>query len=197
MNPRYKPVAWAAAVLAGVWLLAWIGFHIAGSFKMTAEKFSAFANGLDLTKLNADQRAKALQELADKLNRLSAEERRQVRLGQIQGRLFNEMTDAEKGAFIEATMPTGFKQMLSSFEQLPAEKRRKAIDGALRRLRTAGADDNRHPAPPMSDDLQKKIVATGLKTFYQESSAQTKAEVAPLLEEIQRMMESGRLFHGQ
>jgi hypothetical protein len=195
MNPRYKPVAWAAAVLAGVWLLAWAGFSIAGSFKMTAEKFSTFASGLDLAKLNGDQRARALRELADKLNRLSAEERRQVRLGQVQGRLFNEMTDAEKGAFIEATMPTGFKQMLSSFEQLPAEKRRKAIDGALRRLRTAGPDSH-PPAPPMSDELQKKIVATGLKTFYQESSAQTKAEVAPLLEELQRMMESGRLFHG-
>jgi hypothetical protein len=194
MNPRYKPVAWAGAVLAGVWLLAWAGFSIAGSFKMTAEKFSTFASGLDLTKLNGDQRARALQELADKLNRLPAEERRQVRLGQVQGRLFNEMTDAEKGAFIEATMPTGFKQMLSSFEQLPADKRRKAIDNALRRLRSGG---DHPPAPPISEDLQKKIMAAGLKTFYQESSAQTKAEVAPLLEELQRMMESGRLFHGQ
>ncbi len=42
MNPRYRSVLIALAALAGVWLLVWAGFVIAGSFKMTAEKFSAF-----------------------------------------------------------------------------------------------------------------------------------------------------------
>ena len=104
-------------------------------------------------------------------------------------------------------MPTGFKQMLGSFEQLPAERRRKTIDDALKRLKEAReqllADGGNPPdwgtnAPPViSGELRQKVVTTGLKSFYSESSAQTKAEVAPLLEELQRMMENGAFLRGR
>ena len=118
---------------------------------------------------------------------------------------FEEMTEGEKGEFIDATMPTGFKQMLASFEQLTEERRRKAIDDAMKRLKEAQermqeGDEPRDPETnrptALSEELQQKAARIGLKTFYSESSAQTKAEMAPLLEELQRMMESGRLFRG-
>ncbi len=200
-NPRYRPLAIALAALATVWLVAWGGYRLAGRSRMTAEKFSAFASQLDLNRLEGERRARALRDLADRLNRLPAEERRKVRMGRGRpDRLFDQMSEQEKGDFIDATMPTGFKQMLSSFEQLPEDKRKRAIDRAMRQLRSArdgesGPPDGADHPPEISPDLQKKIVSTGLKTFYLNSSAQTKAEVAPLLEEIQRAMESGWLFH--
>lgn len=189
----------ALATLAAVWLVVWAGVRTADRFKMTAEKFSAFASGLDLATLQGERRAKMLKELADKLNRLSAGERRRVRLGRVPERLFNQMTEQEKGDFIDATMPTGFKQMLGSFEQLPEDKRKRAIETAVKRMRSRRDGDPLGDGPPgdrpqVSEDLQKRIVAVGLQTFYKESSAQTKAEVAPLLEELQRAMEGGRLF---
>jgi hypothetical protein len=187
-----------------IWALAITGYVIAKHCRMTAEKVKAYAESINLSQLTDEARANAIKRLADMLNSLSLEERRKARLERLTWSWLDQMTEAEKAAFIEATMPTGFKQMLTSFEQLPDDKRRRAIDDALRRLREeqtklqAGGDSPGTNGPPvLSPELQAKIRTIGLKTFYSESSAQTKAELAPVLEELQRVMESGRPFLGR
>ena len=203
-SQRWRPVFFFAVVICAIWLVALAGYRIAKNAKMTAEKVRAYAESVDISKLSGTARAKAIRDLEDKLNALSLEERRKARLERITGAWFGEMTEEEKAGFIDATMPTGFKQMLTSFEQLPEEKRRKSIDDALRRLREArdqmatgqpgGNRGGTNSPPVLSDELQAQIRTIGLKTFYSQSSAQTKAELAPVLEELQRVMESGRPF---
>jgi hypothetical protein len=203
LTSRWRPVAYALVAIAAVWSLAALGFKIAREAKVTAEKVTAYMQATDLSKLSAEDRAKALRKLADKLNALPYEERRRARLDRSTARWFELMTEDEKAQFLEATMPTGFKQMLSAFEELPEEKRKRAIDDALRRLREA-RDQIRAEGgsfqpegtngPVLSDELQARIRTIGLKTFYSQSSAQTRAELAPVLEELQRTMESGRPF---
>jgi hypothetical protein len=207
LSQRWRPVAISAIAMCGIWLVAFAGIRIARNAKMTAEKVRAYAESVDLSKLSGAARAKAIQDLADKLNALSLEERRKARADRLAWNWFNQMTEDEKASFIEATMPTGFKQMLAAFEQLPEEKRRKSIDDALRRLKEArdqgaggpgaGGPGGTNGPPVLSDELQAKVRTIGLKTFYSQSSAQTKAELAPVLEELQRVMESGRPFRGR
>ncbi len=97
----------------------------------------------------------------------------------------------EKAQFIDATMPTGFKQMIGAFEQLPDDKRHKIIDDAMKNLQKNGPGGNRSGISP---ELEAKVRTIGLNTFYSQSSAQTKAELAPFLEELQRQMESGKML---
>src|SRR5439155_20253556 len=192
------------AILVVAWVVAIAGYSISKNSKMTADKLRAFTQSVDLRKLSGEARVKAIRELAEKMNRLSPEGRRKARLERVWQGWIEEMTDEEKGTFIDLTMPTGFKQMLTSFEQLPEEKRRKAIGDAMKRLKEAQenlkedgeASPGAHGPPVLSEELQQRITKIGLKTFYSESSAQTKAEMAPLLEELQRTMESGRMFRG-
>lgn len=201
MNPRHKPLATAAGVLVAVWVVAMTGFVIAKNAKVTGEKVRAYLADTDLTKLQGADRAKALKRLADYMNQLPADERRTTRMDREWEKWFKAMTDQEKGDLIEATMPTGVTQMLTAFEQLPPEKRKKAVEDSLRRMREARNDprnaaqwQGRDAPPPLSPELQQRAAAAGLGAFYSQSSAQTKAELAPLLEEIQRSMESGRLL---
>jgi hypothetical protein len=205
VNRQTRFLAGAIACLAGIWLVAWGGHWYLEHRKMTAEKVRAYVESVDFSKLSPADRARALKELEDKLNALPYNERQQLRLERLMNNWFAEMTEDEKAQFVDATMPTGFKQMISAFEQLPEDKRHKAIDNAMRQLRTAnnrvagGSSTNQvgtNTPPPISPALEAQIRTIGLKSFYSQSSAQTKAEAAPLLEELQRQMESGRLQHG-
>jgi hypothetical protein len=207
LHPRHKPLLYGILGLVVVWLLAWGGYVLAKNQRVTAESVQVFLRSVDLSKLSGEARTQALRKLAAMLNALPFEERRKARLADEWSRWFVAMTDQETGDFIEATMPSGFKQMLGSFEQLPVERRRKTIDDALKRLKEARAQmasgemaspDWGTNAPPMlTEEVRQKVITTGLKSFYSESSAQTKAEAAPLLEELQRMMENGAFLRGR
>lgn len=201
LNQRQRFLAGAIAALVGIWLAAWAAHWYLASIKMTADKVQAYMASVDFSKLTGEARAKAIKALEDKLNALSYEERQRLRAEHLIGDWFAQMTEDEKAQFIDATMPTGFKQMLGAFEQLPEDKRHKMIDDALTNLRAAnqgastggGASNRGTNGPPISPELEAKIRTIGLNSFYSQSSAETKAELAPVLEELQRSMESGRM----
>ena len=205
LSQRWRPVFISALAIIAIWILAIIGFNVAKNSRLTAEKVHAYTESVDLSKLTSAQRDRAIQKLADKLNSLPLEERRRAQLERITQPWFDQMTEPEKSKFIEATMPAGFKQMLTAFEQLPEEQRRRTIEDTLRRLKESkartlageGLPEGTNRPPPVSKELQAKIRNMDLTAFYTQSSAQTKAELAPILEEMQRVMESGRPFRGR
>jgi hypothetical protein len=198
--PRYRIFLWAGIALILVWVTVFAGYRIADALRATPQKVAAYAASLDLASLSPGARRAALERLAKQLNALDFEARREARLGRIWDGLFEQMTDAEKAWFVEQTLPVGIRQMLDAFETLPEDKRRRAVEDSVRRLREARANRNPGEEPPptntpiVSEEMQRQMVSLGMKTFYSESSAQTKAELAPVLEEMQRLMESGRLL---
>jgi len=205
VSHRWRPVFISGFAVIAIWVIALIGFNLARNSKMTAEKVRAYVESVDLRDLSPSDRAQALRKLADKLNALSPEERRRAQLERVSFGWFDQMTEAEKGQFLEATMPAGLKQMLTAFEQLPEDKRRRAIDDTVRRLKDSrnqirsqeGLPPVTNAFPQINADLAAKLRTGGLATLYSQSPAQVKAELAPMLEELQRVMESGRPFRGR
>src|SRR5262245_37770434 len=167
LSQRWRPVLFSTFAVLGIWILAMVGYHIAKNARMTAEKVRTYAGTVDLSKLSAEARAKAIRKLADMLNALSLEERRKARLERLAWPWLEQLSEEEKAGFIEATMRTGFKQMLDAFEKLREDKRRKSIDDALRQLREAQnrlqnstaetVTDGTNGPPPLSQELQAKI----------------------------------------
>jgi hypothetical protein len=206
-SPRRKAVWFAVAIVLCGWAIAVGGFQLAKRSRMTAEKVAAYLKANDLAQMNGSARSEALRELARKMNALNLDERRRARVTGDWDGWFAVMTDDEKVQFIEATLPSGFKQMLSSFEELPEEKRRQAIERAMAQMQKARdtvaeegfvpEEEDADGMEKLSPEVQQRVVEIGLKSYYSQSSAQTKAELAPLLEEMQQLMESGMLFRGR
>lgn len=194
-SQQFRPVIFLLIALTAVWAATTAAYAFFKHSKMTAAKVEQHLQETDLTKLSGPPRAEALNQLMADINALPPDERQKFRQSGAGQALFGRLDDGEKSKFVEGTMPGGVKQVLQSFEQMTPEKRRQAIDQVMRHLREnsgqSGPDTN---APALSPELQQKMVNIGLKTFYANSDAQTKAELAPVLDEMQQMMEKGTLF---
>jgi hypothetical protein len=199
LSHRFRFLGITGLVLGLSWLLALGGFWWARSARMTLDKVTAYLHQVDLSRLSGAERSKALRELARRLNQLSLEERRKARLAEEWDRWFAQMTDAEKVEFLQSTLPVGVQQMISAFEQQPEEQRRKMVDDALQRLQEARTEMLRQsggqgadlPAALLNEEQRKQIASAGLRMYYSQSSARTKAELAPVLEELQNAMQGG------
>jgi hypothetical protein len=199
-SQRHRPILLAVAALVMIWVVAIAGYEIAKHAKVTPEKVLAYMGSVDFSQLSAAEREAAIQKLAAMFNALTLEERQSLRLARMAW--FQKMTEDEKGRFLEATMPTGIKQMLNAFEALPPDKQQRMVNDAINQMKSAQEKMAAGGQPPdanggaLSPELQEKMMKVGLQSFYSQSSAQTKAELAPLLEQMQQMMESGRMMRG-
>jgi len=159
---------------------------------MTAEKVETHLRQVDLSNMDATNRLAALHRLIDEVNALPPDERQKYRQDGQWRPVFDQMNEREKSMLIEGTLPSGFENVLKSFEKMPPEKRRQVIDETMARLKNMANPT----APPLSPALQQEVIKEGLQTYFTKSSAQAKAELAPLLDEMQQMMQKGTLFRG-
>ena len=172
----------AAAVVA-VWLVAAGVVLLARAQKATPEKVAAYFHE-DMSGESSAERARHIARAASMLNELTFEERQQLRGDREQEKFFRQLTPDEQGKFLDATLPTGFRQMMENFNRMDPVKRKQFVDRALAQMKAHEGD-----APPprhLDDKNVQKIVSQGLHSFYNDSSADVKLDLAPLIEEMQK-----------
>src|SRR2546430_1493603 len=107
-----------AVALAAVWAVAGAGIYFARSAKPTPESVAARLQPQTLDSKSPAQRAKIIDSGASMLNRLTFEERQQLRRDRVPEKFFAALTPAEQGKFLDETLPTGFRQMMESFNKM-------------------------------------------------------------------------------
>lgn len=190
---KFRPWLSLALVLATIWIGASIALRGIREQKPTAERLLAFVESRDLDTLRGTERARHLEALADRLNRLPFEERQKLREERALRGIFEQMNPDEQGRFLDRTLPTGFREVMEAFNKMTSEERRRYVERALRDMRArAGEIDQARMEERLDDAQVRKIIDQGLQSFYRDSTAETKMDLAPLIEEMQAQMQGFR-----
>ncbi|MDX6766960.1 MAG: hypothetical protein SFU85_09225 [Candidatus Methylacidiphilales bacterium] len=193
-----KIKGWILGVLGLVviWGVFWGLKTTAQTRKATAQAIIDRTAAQPLASLPPQDRPGYLADLASTVNRLSFEERRQLALARGLDGTFEAMSDVERRAFLDATLPQGFNQILEVFNKMEPTERKAAVERALDDLRKAddmarGADWSRTQAR-IEDGTLQQVVEQGFQSYLKTASAETKLDLAPVIEQIQQNLRSYR-----
>ena len=190
MSYRNRLLFKGIAALLVVWGVAYGLMRWAGAAKPTPEKVVAFVEANPLAEItDREERKRVIGELANLLNGLEPGEMRELeeRAGEDPRRnILGEMSTEEQLFFLERRVGRAFQQMMQSFNEMEREERKRIVERSLKRMKEErGGPARLEEADP---EIAEKITQAGLKAYYEEANAETKLDLAPLLEEMQRSM---------
>lgn len=179
------------AALLVIWALAGGVIYWARSVKPTPESVMHYLDAHPVADASAQEREATINKVAKQLNQLTYEQRREVRMSKKLDAFFRTLPADDQTRFLDLTLPTGFKQMMDSLNKMTREKRKQFVDKALADMKKHEGEDN----PDGQRDLDangQKIIDQGFKSFYSDASVETKMDVAPLIEQLQKNIQGIR-----
>lgn len=191
MNARNLILVRGVIALVVVWGVVFVISRVAGSIKPTAEKVEAFQKENPLSDIeDPEKRKEHIAKVADMLNLMEASEVAKLNEreeGDPRRRLLEGMSGEEQLFFLERRVGRAFEQMMQSFNEMDREERKKIVERSLRRIRENRGEQERS-IEEEDPEIVEKIAEAGFKAYYSEASAETKIDLAPLMEEMQSVM---------
>lgn len=194
MNPRNQLLIKGIVALVLLWGIAYAIIGWAGSTRPTPEKIVAYIDANPLEGLEDPEKRKVvIGNLATMLNELDPSEIRLLeenRKNDPRRDFFEQLSSEEQFYFLEKRVGRAFQQMMLSFNEMERDERKKIVERSLKRMQEQNGGPGRlEEADP---EVAEKITGAGLKAYYEDASAETKIDLAPLLEEMQRSMTTMR-----
>jgi hypothetical protein len=192
----------AAVLLLLVWGAVSGVRMLVGTQRVTAEKMAKeieAANFEDWSELevlpaNAESkgRHKMIIEIADMVNDLDFAEREKARDNRIGENFFRKLAQPEKEMFIDLTLEKSMETFIKALDALDPEQRRKFVEDGLREIEDGLTEAEMKRTREMSEDLLRRITDEGMKSYFENASADTKIDLAPLMEAMDEVMKGMR-----
>lgn len=200
---RRRTIIRALIVVAGVWAAVWAVRAFADSRRATAASLrqSIAAVGFDdwsghdtpPDPAAAAARQRELRKLAAIYNRLDFHEREKAREQRLGEELARRLTTAEKALFIELTVSESMNQFMEALDAMPPAERRRFVKEGLEEIAEGRTGDEiRRGKELLDQNLLARITSEGMRAYYEKASADTKLDLAPLMEAMNEVMQGLR-----
>jgi hypothetical protein len=190
------------AVCAVVWLAVVAAQRIFGGMKPSAEKLGALIEESQFADwgeeevvpdaAEARRREEKLREVAAMVNQLDFRERERIREKQSDRQFFRKLSKPEKLLFFDLTYAESISRMMEALDGLRAEERQEFVTEALEELQSGMAREDMARLEELGDDLLEKAAREGFQVYLEKASAETKMDMAPLMEAMNEAMQGLR-----
>lgn len=200
MNRKQAIIFKALAVLALVWVVVFAVRSFASSKKITAAgldreveelAFDDWSEGAGGSAA-AEKREKEIRRIADMVNRLDFVEREKNRESRTGEKFFRKLSPEEKNLFIDLTIMESMDRFMEALDQMPEEQRKSFVEKGLEEIRQGRTEAEMERAREMDDNLLTKISEEGMRAYFDKASADTKLDLAPLMEAMNEVMQGLR-----
>lgn len=188
------------AVLALVWAVVFGVRFFASSKKVTAERLEREVRQLNFADWSenpgsgvvAKKRGEEIRRIAEMVNRLDFAERERNRQNRSGEEFFRKLSPTEKNLFIDLTIMESMGRFMEALDQMPEEQRKKFVEQGLKEIREGRTEEEMARAREMDDNLLTKISEEGMRAYFDKASADTKLDLAPLMEAMNEVMQGLR-----
>lgn len=178
------------ALLLVVWGIVFGITKLAKGARPTPAKILAYGEKNPLSEITDEaKRREVIGTVAEMLNQLEPEELRELEEGgesSTRRAFFESMTPEEQAFFLEKRLGRAFQQIMQSFNAMDREERRRIVQKALDERKNDPDRARRRNLEEADPEIVEKITTAGFQSYYQDASAETKLDLAPLMEDIQR-----------
>lgn len=188
------------AVLALVWALVFAVRSFASSKKITAELIDREIREMKFEDWSenpgggavAKEREEEVRRIADMVNRLDFAEREKNRDNRSGEGFFRKLSAKEKNLFVDLTIVESMSRFMEALDQMPEEERKGFVQKGLKEIQEGRTEEEMARAKEMDETLLTKISEEGMRAYFDKASADTKLDLAPLMEAMNEVMQGLR-----
>lgn len=192
----------AVIILALVWACVWGIRSYAASKKITAEsidrqvaaaKFQDWSNNPTVPNTaEAKRREKELREIAANVNLLDFQEREKNRDNRSGENFFRILSPSEKSLFVDLTIVESMSRFMEALDAMKPEQRKSFVEKGLEEIQQGRTKEEMERTEQLGADLLDRISQEGMSAYFEKSSADTKLDLAPLMEAMNETMQGLR-----